>query len=62
MSTHKLVDSKPEYRDFAVQSSAEARDFSLFQIVHTGSGAHTSYYSLGTQISFPRHTTVGTRM
>jgi len=62
MSTRKSVDSKPEYRRIAVRSSAEARDFSLFQIVHTGSGAHLSYYSVGTRIFFPGDKTVGTRM
>jgi len=53
MSTRKSVGIELEYWGIAVQSSAEARDFSLFQIVHTGSGAHPSYYSVDNRIPPP---------
>jgi len=62
MSTRKSVDIEPEYRGIAVQSSSEARDFSLFQIVHNVSGFHPSYYSAGTRISFLEDKTFGTRI
>jgi hypothetical protein len=34
-------------------------EFSLLHIVQTGSGAHPSYYSMGTGGSFPRGKAVG---
>jgi hypothetical protein len=35
-----------------VRIQAEARDFSLLQLVQTGSGIHSASYKLGTGISF----------
>jgi hypothetical protein len=45
---HMLVIYFCPYINFLIRFLAEARDFSLLHIVHTGSGAHPAFCTVGT--------------